>query len=138
MPSDAQWVAVSERLPEDETPVLIVHKGKLRIGEIRWEYPGCEDNYEAFRYWDSPDDDGQEWEWNNVTHWMPLPKLPAIDALQAEVSESVKAAYKRAAARCAEVGAAFAAATGGVNYGHAQGCSDCEDAISAMGESDDN
>ena len=71
-----QWIPVSERLPDDETPVLIFHHTKIRIGELVWEHPGFEDNYDAFRYWDDPENDGQGWEWGDITHWMPLPEPP--------------------------------------------------------------
>ena len=70
------WIRVDERLPHKETPVLIILDGKIRIGEIRWAHPGFEDTYKSYRFWDDPDDDGQCWEWNDITHWMPLPELP--------------------------------------------------------------
>jgi hypothetical protein len=73
-----KWISVDDRMPEDETPVLIVRNGEIRIGEIRWEHPSFEDTYEAFRYWDDPYDDGQSWENFEITHWMPLPELPEI------------------------------------------------------------
>lgn len=71
------WISTSRQLPSDETPVLIFRNGEIRVGERRWEYPGFEDTYRAFWYWDDPNDDGQAWEDNNdVTHWMPLPEAP--------------------------------------------------------------
>lgn len=72
----SEWIKASDKLPDDETPVLIVVNGAIRIGEIRWETPSFEDTYKAFQYWDDPIDDGQHWEWHDITHWMPLPKLP--------------------------------------------------------------
>jgi hypothetical protein len=71
-----QWVSIHERLPADETPVLIICNGCVKIGELRWEHPTFEETYEPFRYWDDPHDDGQIWEWTDVTHWMPLPEPP--------------------------------------------------------------
>lgn len=76
-PAIPTWISVEERLPEDETPVLILRRGELDLGELVWERPGFEDTYEAFRFWDRPNDDGQGWEWDEVTHWMPLPAGPA-------------------------------------------------------------
>jgi hypothetical protein len=75
-----QWISVDERLPADETPVLIMLRGEITIGELRWEHPSHEETYQAFRYWDNPSDDGQDWQWHDVTHWMALsaaPKEPA-------------------------------------------------------------
>ena len=71
------WIPASERSPEDDTPVLILFRnGDRNIGEIRLDSPGFEDSYQAFRYWDSPTDDGKVWEWGDITHWMPLPQPP--------------------------------------------------------------
>jgi len=74
---EKRWIPVGERLPTDETPVLIICRGHIRLGELRWEHPGFEDIYKAFRYWDDPNDDGQSWEWHDITHWQPLPKEPS-------------------------------------------------------------
>ena len=73
-----EWVKTQDCLPSDETPVLILHKGKLKIGEVRWDYPNHEDSYRAFRYWDNPNDDGQMWDMDDVTHWMLLPIPPEM------------------------------------------------------------
>ena len=70
------WIKTSERLPEKETPVLILVLGEVRIGEIRTEYATFEDLHGDFDYWDDPANDGQDIEWDRVTHWMPLPPLP--------------------------------------------------------------
>lgn len=70
------WVKCSERMPEPETPVLILLNGEIRIGEIRWDMPTGEESYQPFKYWDDPNDDGQPWEVFDVTHWMPLPAPP--------------------------------------------------------------
>ena len=71
-----KWIPVSERLPREETPVLILHNRKVKIGEIRREIPSWEEGSSGFNYWDSPESDGQAWEWADVTHWMPLPAAP--------------------------------------------------------------
>jgi hypothetical protein len=70
------WVKCSEHLPKIETPVLIVYKGQIRVGELREEHPTWEETFKAYSYWDDPEDDGQDWEWFDVTHWMALPELP--------------------------------------------------------------
>lgn len=68
------WVSTEAALPPDETPVLAMVRGKPRIAELRWEYPGFEDTFKAYRYWDDPEEPGQIWEWNDVTYWTPLPE----------------------------------------------------------------
>ena len=70
------WVSVADYLPPDETPVLVLRCGAVRIGELRWDHPGHEDSYRSFRYWDDPNDDGQGWEFDEITHWAPIPQPP--------------------------------------------------------------
>lgn len=62
-----------ERMPPIETPVLIKHRGRWRVGELRWDNPGWEDTYQAYQYWDDPWDDGQIWDWDDITEWCHLP-----------------------------------------------------------------
>ena len=67
-------LAPEEALPEDETPVLLLFwNGKRRIGELRWESPGHEDTFQAYRYWDDPENDGQDWDWADIVGWRELP-----------------------------------------------------------------
>lgn len=75
-PATCDWISTADELPDDETPVLIVHNGAIAIGELRWEHPSYEETHPPFRYWDDPNNDGQDWDWCDVTHWMPLPSLP--------------------------------------------------------------
>lgn len=72
-----QWTATADRMPPDETPVLIMLNGEVRIGELRWDHPGHEDSYHSYRYWDDPNDDGQCWEHADVSHWAPMLMPPA-------------------------------------------------------------
>jgi hypothetical protein len=68
------WRECSKELPEDETPVLIkFSSSKVRIGELRWERPNHEETFQPCRYWDDPENDGQGWEWEDITHWSPIP-----------------------------------------------------------------
>lgn len=77
-----QWISVEDRLPQDETPVLAIYRQtEYIVAELRWEHPSFEDTYKAFRYWDSPYDDGQAWEWQDITHWMPIPSAPKESVL---------------------------------------------------------
>lgn len=73
-----EWIKCSEKLPQKETPVLIVYAGTIRVGQLLTEYPTWEETFKAYKYWDDPEKDGQDWEWNDVTHWMPLPEPPAV------------------------------------------------------------
>lgn len=70
------WTPVKERLPADETHVLVLIKGEPRIGAVFWECPGHEDTHPPFQYWDDPYDCGQAWDWGDVTHWAEIPKVP--------------------------------------------------------------
>ncbi|HHQ6628354.1 TPA: DUF551 domain-containing protein, partial [Serratia fonticola] len=67
------WIPCAERMPEPETPVLIMLNGTIRKGAIFWEHPTFEEGGQPFKYWDDPDNDGQDWEVFDVTHWQPLP-----------------------------------------------------------------
>ena len=78
------WKDASKELPLDETPVLIVINGVIRIGELRWEHPTYEETYAAFQYWDDSFDDGQSWDFVDITHWMPLPATPITAAIAAQ------------------------------------------------------
>ena len=71
------WISIQDRLPADETPVLILLNGEVNIGELRWNFPGPEDMHRAFQYWDSPNNDGQNWEWSDITRWMNVPAAPS-------------------------------------------------------------
>lgn len=65
------------KLPEYETPVLLVVKGEQQVGVLLQETGSWEDSYaDAGDYWDSPLSDGQDWEWEDVTAWAELPPLP--------------------------------------------------------------
>jgi hypothetical protein len=73
------WVPISERLPPDETPVLLFRKGKKVIGELRWERPNYEDSFHPRCYWSCCED-----RWNDdleeaaVTHWALLIEDPNV------------------------------------------------------------
>lgn len=68
-----QWISVEERLPDEELSVLIILNGEIRIGCLIREDPAYEETFKSFTFWDDPNDDGQGWEWHDITHWQPLP-----------------------------------------------------------------
>ena len=72
------WIKCEDKLPDIDTPVLIMFNGEVRIGEVCQENSSYEEGYDAFLYWDCPYNDGQDWEVFDITHWMPLPP-PAKD-----------------------------------------------------------
>lgn len=82
------WIRTSERLPDDETPVLVIRNGEVRIGEVRWEHPTFEETFSSFQHWDDPNDDGQIWEWFDVTHWMEIPQQPNLEEIEQAFAES--------------------------------------------------
>lgn len=66
-----EWISVEDRLPEDNTDVL-VYRGSLisvytYIGHNEWE--------DDYGYWSRTDDE-------NITHWMPLPQPPVKEKNQ--------------------------------------------------------
>ena len=64
--SDKQWVCVTEALPKRDEDVLVFSDGTIERASRRW-------NGEVFIWCKWNRDCGLEYE---VTHWMPLPKLP--------------------------------------------------------------
>ena len=70
------WIKTSERLPEKETPVLVLFLGEVHVREIRTKYPTFKETFKEFNFWCSPYDDCDDWDFESVTHWMQLPPLP--------------------------------------------------------------
>ncbi len=71
-----EWIPTAQRMPEIDTPVLAIVNGNARIAITHMEYPTFEDTYQAFAYWDDPYNDGQCWEFDEVSHWTTLPEIP--------------------------------------------------------------
>lgn len=69
------WIPCRQELPPVETEVLILVKGKRRIGALEWDIAGVEDSYKSYNYWDDPENTGMDWDWNDVTHWQHLPPV---------------------------------------------------------------
>lgn len=62
-------------LPEVGIPVMLVYKGEPHIGVLLKEEPSYEDTFGSYLYWDSYYNDGQDWEWYDVTKWAYIPSL---------------------------------------------------------------
>ena len=67
-----QWISVKDRLPDIYQRVLILIRGRIFISSIEEEYGG-EYRDGVIRFWDG------DWDWPEVTHWMPLPEAPKED-----------------------------------------------------------
>ena len=70
------WISIEDQIPPVETPVLIVFRDEVRIGELRWDYPTWEESYKSYMYWDCPYNEGQEWDWDKIKYWARIPPLP--------------------------------------------------------------
>ena len=62
-----EWRSVDSGLPEQDTPVLAVESGDIRVLVVRQDH------------WEDPYVEGGEIGRRPVTHWMPLPPLPPAD-----------------------------------------------------------
>ena len=83
----------SEKLPPQRQNVLIFHDGEWKLGVLLTEYPHWEDPYPKYSYWDDPINDGQEYEWFDVTHWTELPADP--EPLTDEELEQWRTSYTK-------------------------------------------
>ena len=80
-----KWIAVNERMPPDETPVLVAVYGydAPLVLERRWEEPAYEETFKAFRYWDDPSNEGRDFE-DTVFAWLPIPDMPTFKAVSGQ------------------------------------------------------
>lgn len=63
----ATWIPVTERLPDDRGPWLV-------YGEDGQDVTTCHPSW-----WNTKDPRGSEFDGPEITHWMPLPEVPAPD-----------------------------------------------------------
>ena len=66
------WIACADELPPIETEVLVLVKGKRRVGSLEWDVAGPEDSFKSYQYWEDSENH-YDWEWDDVTHWQHLP-----------------------------------------------------------------
>lgn len=74
-----QWISVKERLPNENIKVLVLFRKRITAAALtRVEEPFYEAGY--FRVWTAypltSTDPYEQYPWNEVTYWMPLPKPP--------------------------------------------------------------
>lgn len=70
MDLDWRWFEQGASYPPEEVEVLIrFDNGKTRLAELRTEHPGFEDTFNSYQYWDDPENEGQDWEFNSVIGW---------------------------------------------------------------------
>jgi hypothetical protein len=78
----SKWISVEDRLPKVNQAVLACVNGfdSPLILNILTETcnPMIEGYFKDFNYWDSVENDGQDYE-DLVTHWMKLPEMPTKD-----------------------------------------------------------
>jgi hypothetical protein len=68
---ERRWIAVSERLPEEDEDVLVMTaEGKFASGGMHVA------SLDEDGVWYPSHGDG--WEFPDVTHWMPLPEPPEV------------------------------------------------------------
>ena len=68
-PVKQEWISVKDRLPERDQKVLVYDAGdetEIHVYHLREDLDGL--------YWD--DESGWAVDFENVTHWMPLPEPP--------------------------------------------------------------
>ena len=72
----SEWISVADSLPDSGEPVLVCRDSihEPFIGNVVWETPAYEETFKAFWYWDGVHNEGENWD--DVTHWMPLPERP--------------------------------------------------------------
>jgi hypothetical protein len=76
-----QWIAVAERLPKEYETVLVATDGAVSAGEIRFPFESEGSKEPWWMVFKDRRDSSPSWagmvSLNDVTHWMPLPALPA-------------------------------------------------------------
>ena len=73
-----KWIAVKDKLPEDQTEVLVYYRSRnelLRNSDMEYKI-NAGMYFETDNYWNI---DTSDWDNETPTHWMPLPEPPQID-----------------------------------------------------------
>lgn len=68
-----EWIIVNDCLPSECKRVLCLLNGDPIVLELGYESPTFEETFKGFHFWFEPYDEIKHPEWNEVTHWMPLP-----------------------------------------------------------------
>ena len=80
--AEPKWIPCSERMPEENTPVLVYveHCVKTVQPNLEWRWMSImyfviRETFEEVEYsWETDNDEGFEYEFSDVKAWMPLPK----------------------------------------------------------------
>ena len=82
--AEPRWISVEERLPKENGRYLIASKfsGHIFAEILSWtpQYDGPEEYLQGKAIWFDYDSEYGDYEYTGVTHWMPLPKLPEVEA----------------------------------------------------------
>ena len=74
LPKAQQWISVKDRLPEDDTKVLVLTpKGRMRVARVTVPHQRINKRYDPLEAWWWVDGFDRS---VNATHWMPLPEPP--------------------------------------------------------------
>lgn len=71
-----QWISVKDRLPDKEENVLFFDGDMIYIGGIGSYEEGYEEGGKIIDFWIDFPQESIDFEWNDITHWMPLPSSP--------------------------------------------------------------
>ena len=74
---ERQWISVKDRLPEDDTKVLVLtQKGRMRVARVTVPHQRINKRYDPLEAWWWVDGFDRN---VNATHWMPLPSTEELD-----------------------------------------------------------
>ena len=75
----SDWISTKQNLPPLHEPVLALFNGNPIVLELAEETPSWEETFDAFRYWVEPSSETLDIDWDEVTHWMPIPRPPEVN-----------------------------------------------------------
>ena len=67
---DMHWHKVSEEIPKTRSLVLVIDEDGC------YDLAAIVESNDGVKYWDAFDDEGHEWNFEEIKYWMPLPEPP--------------------------------------------------------------